>query len=239
MPNHITNILTIQGNEKQINHILTAIQNDEHGIGSIDFNKINPMPPELDIPASSEYYDAYAFYLAKKQGKYHDLDAMLEVKNNAQTRKEFIDIMQEKDPEILEKGKQYAENIQKYGVPTWYEWRSDNSPGHWGTKWNAYGFGEYAPYKPGSGTIRFNTAWSSPEPILQRLSEMFPNTQFQHRWADEDMGVNVGMQLWENGDIVDRELPDAHSKAAYEMAADIRGVDLSEYEEEFGGMSMQ
>lgn len=33
---------------------------------------------------------------------------------------------------ILELGKQYVENIKKYGYPQWYDWCVEN----WGTKWN-------------------------------------------------------------------------------------------------------
>lgn len=47
MPNHITNRLNIIADKERVREILEAIQQDEHGLGSIDFNKIIPMPEEI------------------------------------------------------------------------------------------------------------------------------------------------------------------------------------------------
>lgn len=48
MANHITNIVTFENVfEERLKQILTEIQNDEEGLGSIDFNKIIPMPEHI------------------------------------------------------------------------------------------------------------------------------------------------------------------------------------------------
>lgn len=52
MPNYVANVVTFDGNEKRIKDMLLAVQNDEFGTGSISFNKIIPMPPELDMESS-------------------------------------------------------------------------------------------------------------------------------------------------------------------------------------------
>ena len=44
MPNHITNKLKVVGTVEQVKEALDFIKNDELGFGSIDFNKITPMP---------------------------------------------------------------------------------------------------------------------------------------------------------------------------------------------------
>ena len=44
MPNHVINILNIDGDKDKVAKMLSEIQNDEYGIGSIDFEKIIPMP---------------------------------------------------------------------------------------------------------------------------------------------------------------------------------------------------
>lgn len=49
MPNHIINMIAVDGDPKRINEMREAIQNDECGLGTIDFNKIIPMPPSMDI----------------------------------------------------------------------------------------------------------------------------------------------------------------------------------------------
>ena len=47
MPNHVTNIIKLNGDRKQISEFLKQIQNDEHGLGTIDFEKIIPMPENI------------------------------------------------------------------------------------------------------------------------------------------------------------------------------------------------
>jgi len=53
VPNHVTNIIKIEGNPARIKAMFEAVKNDEYGLGSIDFNKLIPMPPELDIEEGS------------------------------------------------------------------------------------------------------------------------------------------------------------------------------------------
>lgn len=47
MPNNITNIIKIDAADSRIKQILEEIKDDEIGIGSIDFNKIIPMPDNI------------------------------------------------------------------------------------------------------------------------------------------------------------------------------------------------
>ena len=53
MPNHVTNIIEYSGDEKAIKKMLESIKNDTFGIGTIDFDKIIPMPKSLDIESGS------------------------------------------------------------------------------------------------------------------------------------------------------------------------------------------
>lgn len=54
MPNHITNILVIKGDQSLIDKMLRDIKLDNEKTGSIDFNKIIPMPDSLNITESSD-----------------------------------------------------------------------------------------------------------------------------------------------------------------------------------------
>jgi len=52
MPNHIQNIITFDCSEDKLNEILAAIQrdndeSDQFGLGTVDFNKIIPMPESI------------------------------------------------------------------------------------------------------------------------------------------------------------------------------------------------
>mgnify|MGYP000946298790 CR=1 FL=1 len=44
MPNHVTNILRVSGDPEKVRAMFEAIKNDKIGLGSIDFNKVIPMP---------------------------------------------------------------------------------------------------------------------------------------------------------------------------------------------------
>lgn len=83
--------------------------------------------------------------------------------------------------------------IERFDDPTaWRRWSIDN----WGTKWNAYGqqAGQTTP-----GEIRFETAWSHPEPVINALSALFPDREIQVAYADEDAGYNLGVYALRHG----------------------------------------
>lgn len=48
MPNHVTNVIKLTGDRKLIRKLMEQIQNDELGLGTIDFNKIIPIPENVD-----------------------------------------------------------------------------------------------------------------------------------------------------------------------------------------------
>ena len=88
-------------------------------------------------------------------------------------------------------------SLQVYGETTWYEWRCAN----WGTKWNAYD------QTGGDGWLTFETAWSAPHPVIDKLAEMFPQVKITHKWADEDYGNNCGCRVYVNGELDVDEMP--------------------------------
>lgn len=49
MPNWVQNNIKFSGDTAEIKKMLEAIKNDEINFGSIDFNKIIPMPESLNI----------------------------------------------------------------------------------------------------------------------------------------------------------------------------------------------
>ena len=155
MPNHVQNIVTFSCDEETMKRILEAIrkdddgQNRKFGPGTVDFDKIIPMPPEY-----------------------------------------------------LDDGR-------------WYDWRWE----HWGTKWNSYDE-EY----DGENTISFLTAWCPPHKILEALSERFPDVRFTHRWADEEIGANVGEREYEHGDCVEICEPVSETECI-DMACELWGIE--------------
>ena len=130
MPNHVTNELHFHHcTEERFHEILKDIQNDEYGLGSIDFRKLIP------------------------------------------------------EPEGLYMGDLGTEEMKRYKDNNWYDWRVKN----WNTKWNAYGF-EAPTYSGDAGTMTFLTANCSPVRVLFKLSEKYPDVEFELRYTDEDLG---------------------------------------------------
>ncbi len=142
MPNHVKSILSLEGDPKRIQVMLEAIQSDEIGIGSVDFNKIIPMPKSLDIEAGSRtdrglktyrtFIEVYTFGRSTENAR--RAMANIPVESEECFLSQRADIRRDE----WELGKAAWHNIRQYGAPTWYEW----SIRHWGTKWNAYGYGK-------------------------------------------------------------------------------------------------
>lgn len=170
MPNHVTNILVVSGDDEQRQAMFEAIKSDETGLGSIDFNKVIPMP------------------------------------------------------EHIFRGNLGQAEREQYGSANWYDW----SIAHWGTKWNSYGYPDNTAKDFDGSTIAFDTAWSSPEPVIAALAEKYPSLSFEHKWADENFGYNVGAREYENGEEVYSNLPSGGSKEALELASEIHGESIEE-----------
>jgi hypothetical protein len=167
MPNHVTNVISFSGDKSRISVMLKEIQNNEHGIGSVDFEKIIPMP------------------------------------------------------DTVYNGSLGIRERELYGENNWYDWRI----GNWGTKWNSYGYTENTTFQ--DGKIKFLTAWSAPHPILQKLSEMYPDVKMEHEWADEDIGMNCGRYVYYDGERVEEYFPESQ-KECLEFAAKVMDVSLEE-----------
>ena len=218
MPNHVINILNISGDKDTIGRMLSAIQNDEYGIGSIDFEKIIPMPESLRIESGSTttrglkaYKDFVSVYTFAGANADKDLCAIPEEKE-----KVFLNMRTDIKDEDWKLGRQAFRNELQYGAPTWYEWSIKN----WGTKWNAYALDTYENgVTDDNPTLSFQTAWSAPHPILAKLAEMYPEVSFEHTWADEDIGQNCGQATYKNGECTGRFYPEGAVAAIFANSA--------------------
>ena len=197
MPNHITNILKFKGDSEQVHAMLDKIKSDELGFGSIDFNKIIPMPESLNIEAgsrtdealyvcmmalnpaapdmgvpklSSEEYQKLAGIVGRSKGEqFMTLDAQRISRASKYTPLS----------DVIAMGQVVISNFLQYGCGDWYGWCNRN----WGTKWNAYDIH----FDQESQSIHFLTAWDTPMPVIDKLSQMFPEVEIDLQWADEDV----------------------------------------------------
>ena len=206
MPNHVTNRLEINADRETVQKVMNFLKgktDDDNTPCYIDFNNIIPMPEELLIEKSSSG-DLGMKYLEAMQLKpfYFLLD------DDALRTIQWIEGLAEKDrKEALQLGASYLENRKKYGYPTWYEW----STATWGTKWNAFNQNFEEP-----NVLWFDKAWEGVPLLIQTLSEIFLDVEFQYAYADEDLGSNVGKGTIRNGET-DMTFPDNGSNDAFEI----------------------
>lgn len=195
MPNHITNRIEFYGEQSNIDKILELIKGED---SCIDFNKIIPMPESLNIASGSSTDNAIAYYVTERLTipvEHTDLAHLIsnmfnkawayEVVSRVAKTAETASI--EDLDKLYEMGKQYMFNRTNYGCYTWYEWCNRN----WDTKWNAYD----SYFDSDNNAIEFNTAWSCPISVLDKLAELCyeHGVWFTGKWADEDCGYNVGV----------------------------------------------
>jgi len=101
----------------------------------------------------------------------------------------------------------------------WYNWNIAN----WGTKWDAYEVSKWiCDWEKKSMTISFQTAWSTPFPVLQKLSSLMPNVGICCEFADEDMGYNLGSYSIINGEVVEETNPEFGTDEAVQLAIEIQ-----------------
>ena len=234
MPNHVTNVIEIKGDPTRIKSLFEAVKNDECGLGSIDFNKLIPMPPELDIEEGSrtnrglkaykDFIEVYTF-----NGKKEDFDLLNIPEKSEQA---FLRVRPDIDRSAWDLGKRAFQNEQKYGAATWYKWRIRNC----GTKWNAYGYEDGVQFDGHS--LRFLTAGSPPQPVIAKLATMYPDLDFIHQFASEDIGVNCGEDEYHNGSLCGEYRP--AQQEAVNFANSLWGFDGMEEDEgeDMGGMKL-
>ena len=158
MPNYVRNRIVLTGEETAIADMLNAIKDPKH-TSVIDFNKIIPMPKELDVESGSIVDIAINVYLSAVNPANRNFDHEKLTNDEFQKRLKVareivnntIELHYKSDglknlpglklyladrmtvDDLVNTGKQYIDNMIQYGHATWYEWCTAN----WDTKWNA------------------------------------------------------------------------------------------------------
>ncbi|GIV43868.1 MAG: hypothetical protein KatS3mg035_0991 [Bacteroidia bacterium] len=231
MPNHVTNILTFKGKEKEIKKLRNAIKG-KFSDGEemfIDFNKIIPRPKSLDITSGSSTDYGVAVIMFREQNNPSRLIPVMQypwVKNEGIKDVESLaNYLVKNNMADLKEGRLAIENLQKYGHMDWYSWSNAN----WGTKWNAY-----SQSSDDLHTINFDTAWATPFPVIQRLSEMFPEVEIHLKYADEDFSHNCGEVTLVGGNEISSNIPEGGSMEAILLAGEVQGFDLDRFLDYYG-----
>ena len=219
MPNHITTIIEIEDEKDSKDPLVStgklakAIngKNEDGTDHPFDFNKIIPMPGELrdtksptDITPDDQYEEELK--------KYNEKQEAWKKESPEERSKHFLN-----HPPISQS--MSDDYIKRFGANNWYDWSVKN----WGTKWNSY-----ENTSDGKGSFTFETAWSHPDVIIEKLSKMFPTVTIYVQYADEDRGSNLGIYKMKNGEIL--EEADMKQVALQVLADKIwdGGIDINE-----------
>ena len=213
MANDIQNIITIKGNQAEIDKMLKTVQVDSFGVGSIDFNKVLPIPNDLDIPEGSDTHQGIKLvkdFLEKipkedlsREGTFDEFMEYL---------KQYANGLTQEKQNLWNLGIAAVSNRHYYNAATWYDWTAKN----WGTTSLGYKFDK----NENQNELNFKTAWTAPKGIVRNLSKIHPDLEFQITWADEDFGQNCGVETYKNGEVISSMLPHTNI-AAVDFAADI------------------
>lgn len=216
MPNHVTNILTAP------KHVIDFMRSGDH---EFDFNNLVPMPeimrdqmPHMGVIEYAKIAMGVINLNTLRQSHANLGDSVKTgdygAANRALGQSIAIRSMTEgpfpKDysGEDFEAFIACLRCLKLTGHAYWNDWAVEN----WGTKWNAYDI-----ERRGDTVIKFETAWSMPSRILQKLAETFPSDKLIMEWADEDFGCNAG-RYEVTGEIVEGGRMENNSPETREFA---------------------
>ena len=158
MPNHVTSKIRVAGEPKELwKFVQEILKPDECSDIGFDFNDITPEPEELkDVHAGSCCIDG------KRVANWREVDG----------------------ENVLIPEEELQEWRDKFGVTNLYDWHLK----HWDTKWNAYDVSNHiTPITSDDEEqeFKFQTAWSFPTPIFEKLSKRYPGLTFKVVCFDE------------------------------------------------------
>lgn len=171
--------------------------------GEFSFDKVIPMPKDLDIESGNRGEFGLAFLFLENS---HNISKELIDKTfieqegmaphiyYSSTFERAVELYNTKKgtseyKECIALAKKYISNYEKYGYTTWYQWRVEN----WGTKW------EVSDFENNNDTMIFRTAWNFPDKIMLELSKKYPSAVFLCKFADEGIPENSGILSIKNG----------------------------------------
>ncbi len=205
MPNHVTTRCIVTGPDEEVARfrakMIVTLQDKDEFIGTLrepytcfDFNQIIPMPEILwSSESSSVAEEGVILIMLRAEHRVAFADGGLvptidRIRQDVQMPErpiyEVADAFLTKHPRYEELGIKRLKAIVETGYSDWYSW----SIAHWKTKWNSYSF-ELVSESPLEFT--FDTAWSFPQPIFEKLTEEFPSLHFECSSFDEGWGFGA------------------------------------------------
>lgn len=166
----ITNRILMNGSTKDIQKLYEEVKRNDLGIGSIDFEKILPVPERI----------ARGEFTSEEKA---DLDCF---------KDDFTDPIK--------------------------AWRKV----YWGTASNAFGFCNNPAWLE-SNVLEFQTRNGSCFPVIEALSEKYPNIDFAYTWASNRFGATTGQARFTMGEVKAYFVPRNNSDYAIDIASELLG----------------
>lgn len=220
MPNHVSSICRITGPADDIARFRAECIRSDHEDGreTLDFNAVAPMPAILrgTVEGSWAEQGAEALLIVGGKTPVHgsliwrriaEATTIFNGQSDATIARQWLDA----HPEGEAEGKARLAAIEETGFASWYDW----SIATWGTKWNAYGYGEADPGFKCDFAFEFQSAWDFPEPIFRKLAERYPALIFDIVAFDEGWNFALIGQFNGEDDFRDVEATAALYEAVY------------------------
>jgi len=199
MPNHVQNVLMVSGpdvTDRMRKYFLMLPDPDKPGQmygPTFDFNQLIPMPEVAAQVVESSLAPTIITLMVGGPGMITAWDDLCRTDRD-KILGPWIGLAYEKIEAKLEKvekaypgaianARLMARCIGETGYKSWYEW----SIHHWGTKWNAYDsvMQTVVRGEDKQAELRFQTAWSCPTPVLEKLTEVESDLTFEYYAFDE------------------------------------------------------
>ncbi|MFG6089931.1 DUF1281 family ferredoxin-like fold protein [Enterobacter soli] len=213
MPNHVTNRLTITGDEKSLSELFNAcFRKQKREIPEYWHEKANDV--EADEKSRKEWYERIADLEAQEPFDVFDFNRIIPA------------------PAFIFTGDSLTGGSREESTGrNWYEFNSKR----WGTKWNAYDM-SIVERTDSKLVIKFDTAWNIPQPIINELVSWFPELMFFHEFYDEG-GWFFGDRTYQVGQLVIDRYIDGDNKGNYRdlekrLNIELKGYDLDAEDED-------
>ena len=178
MPNWCQNEVSIYGDKEDIKklkaEVFTIDKNNKQPY--LDFNKVIPMPKELDNTISPPTVVSEAFIRMKDVLKANPSIQSIWLGDRQVKRDRWS------EQYITESQSEYMKKT--FGADNWYDWSVKN----WGTKWNINGDSiDYYDEDEDRIELHFDTAWSPPSEICEVLREKYEDIDITWFYREEGM----------------------------------------------------
>lgn len=235
MSNHVKSIVTVLGKDEDVKEFFDRIRQDPENKNNsddevdFDFNRIIPTPPEIKLPEGEsgtpmdvEEWVKYFCHLNNYPLHDYYYGQVYLKPRPPMSRRDLGHDFRPWDERKFKLFQHFIKAVEATGFIDWHGWKCH----HWGTKWNCYDS-----YVEGN-VLTFQTAWSFPRPVFEKIAEMFPNLTFEIKFADEDFGNNCNEFKIIHGQIME-PIGFENKDKAFEFACDIWGYDPEELRKEY------